>query len=213
MNYKALIIGAGTYGQVYCEYLKEEYEVIGFVDDNTELIGKNFCGVPVIGDFDYITSNIDNSVHIFVPIGHNQTRVALIKKLEAAGYSLPSFIHKSSQIHESVAIGKTVYALPDCNIMPFSTIEDYVMISMGVNIAHHTILGQGSFYSQGTNIGAGITVSQNTFCGQGCTLSTGVHSVGQNVLIGSGAVIIKDVPDNAVVVGNPGRIIRYNNPD
>lgn len=35
--------------------------------------------------------------------------------------------------------------------------------------------------------------------------------VGNNVTIGAGAVVVKDIPDNAVVVGNPARIIKYNN--
>jgi len=210
MNNKAIIIGAGTYGQVYCEYLKEDYDIIGFVDDNEELLGKHFCGVPVLGNFNYIVESVDKTVNIFVPIGNNKTRVSLINKLEVLGYNLPSFIHKSSHIHQSVQLGKTVYALPGCNIMPFSTIEDYVMISMGVNIAHHTVLGKGSFYSQGTNVGACITINSYAFCGIGSTIMTGVHTVGNNTTIGSGALVIKDVPDNAVVVGNPGRVIRYN---
>ena len=34
--------------------------------------------------------------------------------------------------------------------------------------------------------------------------------VGNNVSIGAGSVVIKDVPDNAIVVGNPARIVGYN---
>ena len=34
--------------------------------------------------------------------------------------------------------------------------------------------------------------------------------VGNNVTIGAGSVVVKDIPDNAVVVGNPARIIKYN---
>jgi acetyltransferase-like isoleucine patch superfamily enzyme len=37
---------------------------------------------------------------------------------------------------------------------------------------------------------------------------TGVKTIGENSLIGAGTVIIKDVPDGATVVGNPGRIIK-----
>lgn len=37
---------------------------------------------------------------------------------------------------------------------------------------------------------------------------TGVKVVGEDALIGAGAVIIKDIPDGATVVGNPGRIIK-----
>jgi acetyltransferase-like isoleucine patch superfamily enzyme len=81
---------------------------------------------------------------------------------------------------------------------------------MGVNIAHHTILGKGSFYSQGTNIGASITIEDNAFCGIGSTIMTGVMCVGECSTIGAGAVVLRDVPAYAVVVGNPGRIIKYN---
>jgi len=36
--------------------------------------------------------------------------------------------------------------------------------------------------------------------------------IGNNVTIGAGAVVVKDIPDNAVVVGNPARVIKYNEP-
>ena len=36
--------------------------------------------------------------------------------------------------------------------------------------------------------------------------------IGNNVTVGAGAVVVKDVPDNAVVVGNPARLIKYNKP-
>ena len=39
---------------------------------------------------------------------------------------------------------------------------------------------------------------------------TGVKKVGKESVIGSGSVIIKDIPDFAIVVGNPGKIIKYN---
>ncbi len=213
MNHKALIIGAGTYGQVYCEYLKEQYQIIGFIDDNEELHGKTFCDTLVLGNFEYLENHISKSINIFVPIGDNKVRVSLINRLEELGYQLPSFIHKKTEIHSSVTMGKTVYILPGCNIMPLTTIKDYVMISIGVNIAHHSILGKGSFYSLGTTIGASVNIDDCAYFGTGCTIMLGVNYVGKNTVIGAGAVIIRDVPDNAVVVGNPGRIIRYNKPD
>lgn len=38
---------------------------------------------------------------------------------------------------------------------------------------------------------------------------TGIHELGENCLVGAGAVVIKDVPDNAVVAGVPAKIIKY----
>ena len=77
-----------------------------------------------------------------------------------------------------------------------------------VNIAHHTVIEEGCFFSQGSNIGANIHFEKNVFCGIASTVMTGVKKVGTDSFIGAGAVIIKDVPDGATVVGNPGRIIK-----
>lgn len=44
----------------------------------------------------------------------------------------------------------------------------------------------------------------------GCLVLGGVN-IGNNVTVGAGAVVVKDVPENAIVVGNPAKIIGYNN--
>ncbi|MDM1527391.1 acetyltransferase [Myroides odoratimimus] len=211
MKEKAIIVGAGTYGQVYSEYLQDQYEVLGFVDDDHTTHGLVVNGFPVFGGVEYLLTNNDKNINIFVPIGNNKVRVALIEKIKSNGYKLPSFIHNTCIIDKSVKIGEAVYILPGCNIMPLTIIKDYVMISMGVNIAHHTILGKGSFFSQGNNVGASINVKDYAYSGIGVTLMTGVKEIGAYSLIGAGAVIIRDVPDYAVVVGNPGKVIKYTN--
>ncbi|AJA70382.1 Acetyltransferase (isoleucine patch superfamily) [Myroides sp. A21] len=210
MQEQAIIIGAGTYGQVYAEYLKKNYEILGFVDDNIELKDMRVNGYRVLGNVNWLFSKCNRKVNIFVPIGNNIVRVSLLTKLEQQGFNIPSYIHPSVNMHNSVKVGKAVYVLPACNFMPLSVIEDFVMISMGVNVAHHTVLGKGSFYSQGNNVGASINIKENAYSGIGVTIMTGVKEIGANSLLGAGAVIIRDVPDCAVVVGNPGKIIKYN---
>jgi len=47
---RSIIIGAGTYGEVYLAYLQEaNVDVIGFVDDDPKFIGKSVRGCPVLG--------------------------------------------------------------------------------------------------------------------------------------------------------------------
>lgn len=53
------------------------------------------------------------------------------------------------------------------------------------------------------------TIGDNVTLGANVVIIGNVH-IGNNVIIGAGSVVVKDVPDNAVVVGNPARIIRYN---
>ncbi|WP_196889215.1 NeuD/PglB/VioB family sugar acetyltransferase [Aureivirga sp. CE67] len=213
INKKAIIIGAGTYGEVYATYLKEEgFDIIGFVDDNPTTHNKEINGILVLGDSDTLNNEEIKSkiTNIFCSIGNNRIRVKMLEKAIELGYSTPNFIHSSVQLTNDIQIGKGVYILPNSIIMPHTVLEDFVMISMGSKIAHHCILKKGSFISTGVNFGANIVLKEMSFVGIGATLMTGITTIGKNVTIGAGAVVIKNVPDNAVIVGNPGKIIKYN---
>lgn len=211
---KVIIIGAGTYGTVYAEYLSDthKYKIIGFLDDDLTKLGEFYNGIEVIGTLSFLKklSFDERNLNVFVPIGNNQTRKNIIEYARTLNLRTPGFIHPSANIHKSTQIGSTVYILPGSHLMPFVSIKDNVMISMGVNIAHHSCLDENCFVSQGSNIGASINIGCNTFIGIGSTIMTGVKKIGRDTIIGAGSVVIKDLPDNAVVVGNPGRIIKYN---
>lgn len=53
-----------------------------------------------------------------------------------------------------------------------------------------------------------VHIKKNVWIGVNVTILPGV-TVGENAVIGAGAVVTHDVPDNAVVVGNPARVIKY----
>ena len=211
MQEKAIIVGAGTYGQVYAEYLKDEYQIIGFIDDDRRLIDTEINNIKVLGNFEYLLNQIDKNVNVFVPIGNNKIRCNLLQKVRKHGFKTPNFIHHTINIDSSVKIGnEAVYIVQGAIIMPLTIIENDVMISSGTIISHHTYIKQGVFISFGVNVGASIILEKCVYIGIGATIMTGVKTVGENSLIGAGAVIIHDVPDGATVVGNPGRIIKSN---
>lgn len=207
MKKKCIIIGAGTYGQVYAAYLRESYEIVAFYDDDLSLKGKLIEEIPVLGTVsDALQAK---GVAVFIPIGNNPVRLRLMEMFLKEGFDLPSFIHPDTIIHNSVVLGKAVYVLPGTHIMPLTSIGDFSMISMGVNIAHHSIIEKGCFFSQGSNIGASMHIKELAYVGISATLMTGVEIIGSNCLVGAGAVVIKDVPDNAVMAGVPAKVLRY----
>ena len=51
-------------------------------------------------------------------------------------------------------------------------------------------------------------IGDNVWIGRSTVINPGVH-IGTNVVIGSGSVVTKDIPDNALAAGNPCKVIRY----
>lgn len=209
---KSIIIGAGTYGEVYLTYLQEAgINIIGFLDDNPDFQGKRIQGLPVLGGVTLLSSlmHTDGVEAVYCPLGNNQLRVKFLTEAKSLGYKTPNYIHHSVIISPNVEIGEGVYILLGTTIMPYAIIKNYVMISMGVHLAHHTVLNEGVFLSTGCNFGASIHACKYAYCGISSTIMTGIKTLGKNSLVGAGAVVIKDVPDNAVVAGVPAKVLKY----
>lgn len=209
---KSIIIGSGTYGQVYLSYLREAgVEVIGFLDDNPNEHGKIYEGIPVLGDRNMLKT-LKQSIgvdSVYCPIGNNRIRVNLLEFASSLGYNTPNYIHPSVIISPKVEIGEGVYILMGSMIMPYTKISNYTMISMNVCVAHHSVLNKGVFLSTGVNFGASIIAEEKAYCGISSTIMTGVTRLGKDCLIGAGAVVIKDVPDEAIMAGVPAKVLRF----
>lgn len=209
---KSVIIGAGTYGEVYLAYLQEAgVEVVGFLDDSEAMQGASVRGVPVLGKVDLLKTlaGTHGIRAVYCPLGNNRLRVQFLKRARKFGYETPNYIHPSVIVSPNVKIGQGVYILLGTTIMPYAEIRDFVMISMGVRLAHHTVLNEGTFLSTGVNFGASMIAEKFAYVGISATIMTGVKKLGEDCLVGAGAVVIKDVPANAVVAGVPAKILKY----
>ena len=85
---------------------------------------------------------------------------------------------------------------------PYSTVLNAESIGENFSCIHCTTLGKKG--NKRPIIGDNVSIGCHA-----CIIG-GVH-IGNNVSIGAGSVVVKDVPDNAVVVGNPARIIKFKN--
>jgi serine O-acetyltransferase len=83
-------------------------------------------------------------------------------------------------------------------------VNDDSRIGKNCNISQGVTLGQAN---RGRNKGS-PTIGDNVYIGPGAKI-VGAVKVGNNVAIGANCVVTKDVPDHAVVVGVPGKVISY----
>ncbi len=109
-----------------------------------------------------------------------------------------------------ISVGENFYANFDCIILDVCdvTIGDNVFLAPRVCIytAGHPI--DAGVRRRQLEYGKKVVIGNDVWVGGNTVINPGVH-IGNNVVIGSGSVVTKDIPDNAIAVGNPCRVIRY----
>lgn len=131
-------------------------------------------------------------------------------------------IWQFSIVFEGAAIGS------NCNICAHTLIESDVVVGNNVTIKSGVFLWDGTRIEDDVFLGpnatftndpmprskvypeafTGITIMKGASIGANATLLPGI-TVGCYAMVGAGAVVTKNVPDRAVVIGNPAKIIRY----
>ncbi|MBO1003222.1 NeuD/PglB/VioB family sugar acetyltransferase [Pseudogracilibacillus auburnensis] len=205
------IVGAGTYGEVMLELAGIlGYKVKGFYDEKIEEIS-TVMGIKVIDKFSTLTEQEIKGKNFIVAIGNNKIRFNLMNKINQIGGKTPSLIHPSAIISPSAQMGKGVYVQANVYIWTNVKIDDFCIISPGVVIAHHTTIGKACLISTLTGVGASINIEDKVFLGMKSTIVTGLHEIGENSIIGAGAVVLKDIEKESVYAGVPAKKIRNLN--
>jgi len=211
MEKDIFIIGAGLYGAVIFELAQHcGYNIKGFYDDDLKKSNKKIFDVSVLGTTKYLFNkniNLDN-VNFAVAIGANHVRRRLSEKIREKGGITPSLIHKNAEISPSALIGKGVFIHAKAIIWTKVIIENDCIISPHVLISHHAIMKKGSFVSNMSVLGTNVFLGKDALVGMGSTVMSGINSIGDNVIIGAGSVVIRDVAPNTTVAGVPAKVIK-----
>jgi sugar O-acyltransferase (sialic acid O-acetyltransferase NeuD family) len=148
----------------------------------------------------------------FVAIGDNRIRQIVASNLcQKTGKNAAILIHPSAKIGFQVFIKSGTLICPGVIINPLAQIGAGAICNSGCIIEHECIIGDYAHIAPGAVLAGNVKVGNGTFIGANTVVKQGIE-IGQNAVIGAGSVIIKPVPDNAVVAGNPGRQIKNNTP-
>jgi len=205
---RVLIIGAGGHAQVVADVLKCVHDTgknvipIGYLDDNPNLVGRTFLGLPVLGTLVEI-ANISHDA-LIIAIGDNSTRRRLFEIFRERGEKFVIAIHPTAVIGAEVSIGIGTMICAGVVVNPASTIGEDVILNTGCTVDHHTRIGNHVHVAPGVHLGGEVEIGDGVLVGIGATVLPRCR-IGDWATIGAGACVTKSVPAGLTVVGVPAR--------
>ncbi|WP_037321042.1 acetyltransferase [Salegentibacter sp. Hel_I_6] len=197
------IYGASGHGKVVFDILKSRNIKIDSIFDDNDKIEK-FLGFKVTHE--------PNKEQLKIPsvfaIGNNVIRKQVACRF--TGLISEAVSHSSAIISEDIEFGLGTVIMPGAIINAGTTIGKHCIVNSGAVVEHDVQLEDFVHIAPNSVVTGNVSIGEGTQIGAGASVIPGIK-IGKWASIGAGAVIVKDIPDFAVVVGNPGKIIKYLN--
>lgn len=201
---KVIFVGAGEYAEsVYDSMSKEEYDLIGFVDDSKTgshmgrpIIASRVEQVPCFMEYAY-----------FISIGDTEPRKRLFEKVKRLGLETINIIDKSAMVASSVSIGTGNFIGKMAVINIGTVIGDDNMINSKALIEHHCTIKNHTRIATATTMNGDVIVEDGAYLGSmACCI--GQQRLGKFSIIGAGAVVLGDIEPYCTAVGVPAKVIK-----
>lgn len=196
------LYGASGHSKVIIDLLKANAIAVEGIFDNAPS-AESIYDVPVLLPSTEDFKNVDS---LIISIGDNRTRKKIAGLLQS---KFPTAIHPTAFVSETAGIGPGTVVMPQAVVNAFAEVGAHCIINSGAVVEHDCVLGDYVHVSPNAALAGGVVLEEGVHVGIGAVVIQGI-TIGKWATVGAGAVIVDDVPDYAVVVGNPGRVIRYN---
>ncbi|MGL5750071.1 MAG: acetyltransferase [Paraclostridium sp.] len=208
-----IIIGAGGVGRESAlivediNEVKEEWNILGFVDDNKAIHNQEINNYKVLGGLDYIL-NYKEEVYVVCAIANYEVKKKIINKLQDSNLNIrfANLIHPSIKINSTVTIGTGCIIYQGNIITANIEIGNHVILSPKCGIGHDTVIKDYCTLLWNVNVSGNVLLEEGVTMGSGSTIIQG-KKIEKGSFIGAGAVVIRDIRESSTVVGVPTRYI------
>ena len=206
-----VIIGSGGFGREVAwliERIKarnKTWNLVGFLDDNPDLYRSQFDGYPVLGNSSYLA---ENEVWAVCAIGSARVRKKVIERLsKSKRVKFATLIDPDVIMSNRVTIGEGSIICAGSIITVDIKIGRHVIINLGCTIGHDAIIGDYVTMYPNVNVSGMVEIGECTEAGTGTQIKQGV-SICSNVIMGAGAVAVRNIDSAGTYVGVPVRKVK-----
>jgi sugar O-acyltransferase (sialic acid O-acetyltransferase NeuD family) len=192
------------------------FDVAGVLDDAPHRLGTAHGGVDVVGTLSQAQAiaSADEKAIFVNSIGSTNTywkRDALIRSIGLPREKYVSLIHPSASVSSMSRLGLGCLIFRNVSICADAEIGDHALILANSVVSHNSTVGDSSTLATAVCVSGHVKIGTAAYMGANACLHPHLN-IGARSLVGMGAVVLKDVPDDAVVVGNPARLLRMRQP-
>lgn len=206
-----VILGGVGSGVIVAQAIRDlaagdgKIKAVGFLNDLVAA-GSAIHGLPVHGKFEDWQGLPPET--LFISAIHKpkeaQARAVRIDALGIPEARWAIVCHPSAHVADDVKIGPGTYIGPNAVVMPGARIGPHASLRAGCYVSHDVTVGRFGF------VGPNATISGYASLGEGSHIAPNAAvrehvSIGRFAVVGIGAAVIHDVPDGAIVAGNPAR--------
>jgi acetyltransferase EpsM len=118
-----------------------------------------------------------------------------------------SVVDPSAVMGDSVLAGHGVWIQSGAAIMPTACIGSHVAVRSNAHVSHDVVVGDFVSVGIGAIVCGYSRLMEGAYLAPGTIIRDGV-TVGKYSVIGLGATVVSDIPDYAIAMGNPARVVR-----
>jgi UDP-perosamine 4-acetyltransferase len=209
---KLFLVGARIDGQAHLvlDLLAEtaEHRVVAFLDETPALAGTTVHGIPVVGAPSDLQRAVDMGAEGgMVSIGSGVARQRIADIIRSAGLALPTLIHPRAAVAPSATIGEGCFVGALAVVNSGAIVEDLALLSPTAFVGHHAVVGTAASMAPGARMGGRSSVGRRSFIGLGANVLPD-RRVGDDVVIGAGSVVVRDVASGTSAIGVPASVMR-----
>ena len=195
-----LLYGASGHAKVIISCLRANgIEVLAIFDDDTSK--KELWGVPVIGSYN---ANFQPNQPLIISIGFNDIRQKIAGIVQ---HAIAQIIHSSAEIDDSVRIGSGSVVFQNATIQADAVIGQHCIINTSASVDHDCQIANFAHIAPNATLCGNVRVGVATLVGAGSVVAPNL-TIGNGCTIAAGSVVTRNIPDFAIVRGNPGRVIK-----
>ncbi|MGV3502892.1 MAG: NeuD/PglB/VioB family sugar acetyltransferase [Adhaeribacter sp.] len=181
---------------------QEEYELVGFIDDDPQV------RMPDLQVYSRQILQQYPELYLLAVPGS----AASFRKRKELIYSLAitdpgrfiTAIHPRASIGREVRIGRNCLIMAGVVLTSNARLQDHVCVLPNSVLHHDVVVGEYTLIGSNVVVAGGTAIGNNCYIGSGANLIHGIR-IGEQALVGMGSNILKSVPGQARMVGNPAR--------